>query len=65
MTHSLNGSILPFAYEMQFYEKLFEENLDAIALFCMIVSLLRVAFPDFLSTAIVMAKKDVSACLLQ
>jgi hypothetical protein len=57
--------MLPFACEMQFYEKLFEENLDAIALFCMIVSLLRVAFPDFLSTAIVMAKKEVSACLLQ
>ena len=57
--------MLLFAYELQFYEKLFEENLDAIALFCMIVSLLRVAFPDFLSTAIIIAKKEVSTCLLQ
>jgi len=31
----------------------------------MILNLLRVAFPDFLSTATVMAKKEVSACLLQ
>ena len=65
MTHSLAGSMLLFAYEMQFYEKLFEENLDAIALFCMILSLLRVAFPDFLSTATVMATKEVSSCMLQ
>ena len=57
--------MLSFAYEMQFYEKLFEGNVDAIALFCMIVSLPRVAFPDFLSTATIIAKKEVSACLLQ
>jgi hypothetical protein len=57
--------MLPFVYEMEFYEKLFEENVDEIALSCMIVSLRCVAFADVLPTAIVMATKEGSACLLQ
>ena len=64
-THSLAGSMLPFVYRMEFYEKLFEENVDEISLFCMIVSLRCVAFADVLPTAIVMATKEGSACLLQ
>ena len=65
MTHSLAKYMLLFVYKMEFYENLFEENVDEIAFFCMILSLMGVAFADFLSTATVMAKKEVSACLLQ
>ena len=57
--------MLPFVYKMEFYEKLFEENVDEIAFFCMIVSLMCVAFADFLPTLIAMATKEGSACLLQ
>jgi hypothetical protein len=57
--------MLPFVCKMEFYEKHFEENVDEIALFCMIVSLRCVAFADVLPTAIVMATKEGSACLLQ
>ena len=57
--------MLPFVYKMEFYEKLFEENVDEVALFCMIVSLRCVAFADVLPTAIVMATKERSPCLLQ
>ena len=63
--HSFAGFMLPFVYKIEFYEKLFEENVDEIAFFCMLVSLMCVALADFLSTAIVMATKEGSACLLQ
>ena len=65
MTHSLAGAMLSVVCKMEFYENLFEENVDEIAFFCMILSLMRVAFADFLSTATVMATKEVSSCVLQ
>ena len=65
ITHSFAGSVLLFVYKMKFCEKLFEENVDEIAFFCMIESLISVAFADFFPTAIVMATKEGSACLLQ
>ena len=65
MTHSLAGAMSSVFCKMEFYENLFEENVDEIAFFCMILSLMSVAFADFLSTATVMATKEVSSCVLQ
>ena len=57
--------MLPFVCKIKFYEKLFDENVDEIDFFCMIVSLTCVVFADVLSTTTVMATKEGSACLLQ
>ena len=65
MTHSLAGYMLLSVCKMEFYENLFEENIDEIAFFCVILILMRVAFADFLSTATVMATKEVSSCVIQ
>jgi hypothetical protein len=42
-----------------------EGKVDEITVFCVVVSLICVPFADFLPTAIVMATKEGSACLLQ
>jgi hypothetical protein len=42
-----------------------EGKIDGITVFCVNVSLIYVPFADFLPTAIVMATKEGSACLLQ
>ena len=50
---------------MDFCENLFDEMLMRLLLLCITVSLMCVVSTDFLSTAIVMATKEGSACLLQ
>ena len=65
IAHFIAEIMLPFVCKIKFYEKLFDENVDEIDFFCMIVSLTCVVFADVLPTAIVMATKEGSACLLQ